>query len=317
MKTNFGKIAFLIAVFAVLLSCTDDKPLSDFTPPPNPELSHENDVFLYNNEGKSLYERLGISVLWKWDDDFIGPAQRATPIKESLVINAAKLIDYLWIGSYESQGEMGKTFIKEYSPPEIVLIGSYIYTDDGSRILGFAEAGVRISLLNMNGLDFQDADWMLSTSGGVMATMNHEFSHIIHQKNGLPGGFNTISDSYLGSSWSNNVSLSDAIKLGMVRNYGTLNEYEDFCEIVSHYVGLDENTFNSIFINQDDCTQYTNATDIIDCYELNEGRSKIALKLDLTKKFFLDEFDINLTDVRDSLLTRVEKVIEINDIPVL
>lgn len=309
------KLAYHIIILTVLFSCSKDEQITKFVPPSPPDLTHENDVFLYNNKGQSLYERLGMSVLWKWNDHFIDPSHRATPVKEDLVINSAKLIDYLWIGSFEAQGTAGKAFIKSYVPSEVVLIGSYIYTDDGSRILGFAEAGVRITLLNMNNLDFQNRNWMLHTGGGVIATMNHEFSHVIHQKNDLPNGFNKISESYLGNSWSNGVSRDDAIKLGMVRNYGTLNEYEDFCEIISHYVGLYEDDFNQLFINQKDCTQFTTAGEIVNCSELNEGRKKIALKLNLTKKFFVEKFDIHLESVRDTLLQRAEKVILLNEIP--
>lgn len=309
------KLALTIAILTVLIACDTEEQVTEFVPPPPPNLTHQNDVFLYNNKGKSLYERLGLSVIWKWNDNFISPSQRATPIKEDLVIDTGKMIDYLWVGSFEAQGPAGKAFIKEYVPPEVVLIGSYIYNDDGSRILGFAEAGVRITLLNLNSLDFQNRNWMLNTGGGVIATMNHEFSHIIHQKNDLPAGFNRISESYLGSSWNNGVSLSDAIKLGMVRNYGTVNEYEDFCEIISHYVGLDEATFMGVFINQEDCSQYKTAGEIVNCNELNEGRKKIALKLDLTKKFFVEKFDLDLESVRDTLLLRAEKVIKLNKIP--
>lgn len=309
------KLAYTIIILTILMSCNDNEQVTEFVSPSPPKLTHENDVFLYDNGGQSLYERLGMSVLWKWNDNFIDPSQRATPIKENLVINTAKLIDYLWVGSFEAQGPAGKEFIKSFVPSEVVLLGSYIYNDDGSRILGFAEAGVRITLLNLNNLDFQNRDWMLNTGGGVIATMNHEFSHVIHQKNDLPDGFNRISESYLGNSWSNGVDLEDAIKLGMVRNYGTLNEYEDFCEIISHYVGIDEDTFMEVFINQEDCTQYTTAGEIVNCSELNEGREKIALKLNLTKKFFVEKFDIHLESVRDTLLQRAEKVILLNKIP--
>lgn len=301
-------------MFAIL-SCVSDDPVTEFIPPPAPDLSHPNDVFLYNNNGESLYERLGISLLWRWDDNYIRAHQRATAVREDVVINSAKLIDYLWVGSFEAQGKAGEDFIKKYSPPEIVLIGSYIYNDDGTILLGFAESGVRITLLNMNAFDFQDIGWLLNTSSGVVPVILHEFSHIIHQKNDIPDGFREISDSYLGSSWSNGVSFYDAIKLGMVRNYATMNEYEDFCEIVSHYVSLPQAVFDYYFIDQEDCSVYSNYNDIVECSELNEGRQKISRKLELTKKYFSDKFDIDLSKVRDTIQTRTNKVIQLNDIP--
>lgn len=305
---NNIKILFFISLSVLLVQCDGKEDNEMYVPPVNPELSHTNDLYLYNNNGQSLFEKYGTASRWRWNDNFIEPEQRATPIRADLVVPTAELIEYLWIGPYTAVGASGEAFMEELFPPELVFIGSYIYNSDGTILLGFAEAGARVTLLNLNSYDLTDANWLISPEGGILATVHHEFTHIVHQNYGLPAGFNKISERYLGSGWSNNVSLADAIKLGMVRNYGTANEYEDFCEIVSHFLTLPKADFEAVFINQEDC-------ETTECLEINEGRKLIKEKLDLIISFYKNTFDIDLVEVRDVLEARLNNVISTNQIP--
>jgi substrate import-associated zinc metallohydrolase lipoprotein len=309
------KFIILILTVSLFFQCSSDSKNGTFVPPPTPDLSNPNDQYLYNNSGKSLFEKYGTATRWKWNDNFITPTQRATPIQSDLVIPATKLVNHLWIGPYAATGKSGADFINSLFPAELVYIGSYIYVDDGSRLLGFAEGGARVTLLNLNSLDFQDRDWMSDPGGGILTTVHHEFSHIVHQKYGIPVGFNKISKTYLGNNWTNNVSRDDAIKLGMVRNYATLNEFEDFCEIVSHVLAVDKVAFEKDFITQEDCSKLTNPDDIVNCRELNAGRVLIKKKVDLVVDFYKNKFNVNLLTVRDTLQTRLDKVILTNKIP--
>ncbi len=302
-------------LFALLYQCETKDENTQYDAPANPDLSNPNDVYLYNNNGNSLFETYGTATRWRWNDNFIKPTQRATPIESGFVIPTTKLVKYLWIGPYAATGNDAANFIKELFPSELVYIGSYIYKDDGTRLLGYAEGGARVTLLNLNSLDFQNRNWMTGAGSGILSTVHHEFSHIVHQKYGIPVGFNTISSSYLGNGWSNGVTRDDAIKLGMVRNYGTLNEYEDFCEIISHLLVVDKDTFEQDFINQEDCSTYTDAGEIVNCQELNDGRKLIKQKVDLVVDFYKNNFNVDLLAVRDTLQARLTKVIETNEIP--
>jgi len=310
-------VKFLVLMLSViwLYQCKSDDTNTTFVAPDSPDVSHINDQYLYDNNGESLFETYGTSTRWRWNDNFIAPTERATPIDADLVIPSTKIVEYLWAGPYEATGTDADAFMKSLFPSELVYMGSYIFNDDGTAKLGFAEGGARVTLLNMNNLDFQNRDWMTDPSGGVLATVHHEFSHLVHQTYGIPAGFNTISESYLGNGWSNGVSRDDAIKLGMVRNYGTLNEFEDFCEIISHFLVVDQATFEEDFINQEDCSVYTDAADIVNCQELNEGRQLISQKVDLIIDFYKNNFNVDLVAVRDELQQRLTTVIETNGIP--
>ncbi|GAA4234311.1 putative zinc-binding metallopeptidase [Postechiella marina] len=312
---NIVKLIILMLSVTCFYQCQSDDTNAQFVAPENPDISSANDQYLYDNDGKSLFETYGTATRWRWNDNFIDPDERATPIEADFVIPSTKIVEYLWAGPYASTGIDADAFIKDLFPAELVYMGSYIFNEDGTVKLGFAEGGARVTLLNMNDLDFQNREWLTDPSGGILATVHHEFSHIVHQNHDIPVGFNTISESYLGNGWSNGVSRDDAIKLGMVRNYGTLNEYEDFCEIISHLLVVDKDTFEEDFINQEDCTTYTDAGEIVNCRELNEGRQLISQKVDLVVDFYKNNFNVDLLAVRDSLQTRLDKVIEMNGIP--
>jgi len=312
-----SKIRSIILSMLLLLffQCATEDSNSQYVPPSTTEITHANDQYLYDSNGVSLFERYGTATRWRWNDNFISPTQRATPIDADFVIPVAKLVDYLWVGPYASTGSNAVNFIKELFPAELVFIGSYIFNDDGTVVLGYAEGGARVTLLNLNSFDFQDRNWLANPGGGVLATVHHEFSHIVHQNYGIPAGFNTISDSYLGNNWSNGVSRDDAIKLGMVRNYGTLNEYEDFCEIISHFLVVDQATFEQDFINLQDCSTYADPDDIINCDELNKGRLLIKQKVDLVVEYFNNNFNIDLLEVRDVLQSRLNNLVDTGVIP--
>ena len=314
MKNIINIIVLMFSV-TLLYQCKTDDENTDFVAPDDPDISSVNDQYLYENGGESLFETFGTATRWRWNDNFIAPTQRATPIDADLVIPVTKLVEYLWSGTYAASGTDSKDFVTRLFPAELVYMGSYIFRDDGARILGFAEGGARVTLLNLNALDFQDRAWMADPSGGVLATVHHEFSHIVHQTHDIPVGFNTISETYLGAGWTNGVSRDDAIKLGMVRDYATLNEFEDFCEIISHLLVVDQETFEDDFINQEDCTVYTETGDVINCNELNEGRKLISQKVDLVVDFYENNFNVNLLAVRDTLQARLIKVIDNNGIP--
>lgn len=307
---NLVKFLVLLALISFFVQCSDSEDETKYKRPIAKESKHPNDMYLKKN----MLENYGTAVRWRWDDRFIASNQSAVPVAADFVIPVTKLVKHLWIGAYESQGKAGKEFIKKLFPPELQYIGSYIY-QDGSLLLGYAEGGARITLLNLNSYDLKDRDWLTKPGGGILATVHHEFSHIVHQNYGMPPGFNKVSEKYLGNGWRNGVSLQDAIKLGMVRNYGTMNEFEDFCEIISHFLTLPKENFEKLFINQEDCSKLTEPKKIKNCQELNAGREKIAVKLNMIIDFYKNQFDLNLVEVRDSLEKQIDYVVQNNKIP--
>ena len=307
---------FIVLALTVVLvfQCDSEDANSKYVAPENPDISNEIDTYLYNNNDQSLFELYGTATRWRWSDNFIDPDERATPIKSELVIPMTQLVEYLWIGPFTSVGEEGKAFIDKLFPPELVLLGSRIYELDGSAKLGYAEGGARVTILDANSLDYQSRSWLTNSNSGMLRTLHHEFTHIVDGVYGIPVGFNTISESYVGVDWLN-ISLNDAIKLGMMSPYGASSETEDFAEIISNFLVMDPETFQDTFITQQDCSEADTAAATLACNELNEGRVLIRQKVDLVVEYYQNEFGIDLYEVRTELQARLELLIETGEIP--
>lgn len=302
--------AFILSSL-IFTSCDNEDDNTLFIPPAAEISDDVIDVYLSEN----MLDKYNTAVRWRWQDKYIDDDYSATPVKRDVVIPVTKLIEYLWVGPYQTVSEGGNAFITKLFPPELVYIGSYIFKEDGSRLLGYAEGGARITLLNLNSYDLTDEDWMTNPGGGILSTVHHEFTHLVHQTYGMPIGFNTISEKYNGEGWSNNVSLSDAVKMGMVRNYGTKNEFEDFCEIVSHFLTIPKATFEEDFINQASTDGVTDPAEIANINELNAGRLLIAQKLSVVVDYYKNKFDIDLYALRDIMEERINYVVTNNEIP--
>lgn len=311
---KIAKFIYITVMALLVFQCASDDSNTQYLPPENPDISSANDTYLYNNGGNSLFERYNTATRWRWNDNFIAPNQRATPVRAEFVIPAARLIDYLWIEPYTTSGEGGQKLITDLFPAEIVFIGSTIFNTDGSEILGFAEGGARVTLLTLNDLDFQDRDWLTDRGRGILTTVHHEFSHIIQQNFGNPVGLNTISERYVGIEWIN-TSMVEAIKLGMVSPYGASTEFEDFVEIIAYYLVLEEDIFNEDYITQEDCSALSDPDAVLNCQELNEGRQKIKQKFDLIIEYYDNQLNIDLVEVKNTLQERLDNLIATGVIP--
>lgn len=313
MKNTFKYISrAVLLAFSIMLivQCSEDKN-ELYVPPTIEESNHPNDVYIKSH----MFEKYGTAVRWRWDDRFIKPTQRAVPIADSLVIPVTKLVEYLWIGPFKAMGKAGEDFMNRLFPAELQYMGSYIYREDGSQLLGYAEAGARITLLNLNAFNLKNRNWLTGAGNGILSTVHHEFTHIVHQNHAIPVGFNKISERYLGNGWQNNVTLEEAIKLGMVRDYGTMNEHEDFCEIVSHFLVMTKADFEATFITQKDVSKITDVNKLKEEQELNKGRALIAQKLEMVINYYQTSFGIDLVAVRDEMQKRLDFVITNNKFP--
>lgn len=305
------KALLLVAVSLLFVQCEEDNVHFNYT---QPELSNNaNDVYLRQNMLNPYYT----NVIWRWQADLLpSSTYHSAPIKESLVIPVTKMLQYLWLGVYEAQGAGGVQFIKKMIPAEIRFIGSTVSDSDGSSILGYAESGVRLTLVDLNSYDLSNRVWLLEPGRGILQTIHHEFSHIVEGNYGLPKGFNTYS-SYLGASWQSIPSspVTEAIKLGFTRNYSSAGEREDFCEIVSYLLTWSKDSFEATFITQEDPTLITDPDAAQECREVNAGKEIIAAKVALVKEYYQKNFGINMEAVRDTLQNRLNYVFTNNNIP--
>ena len=320
-------ILYCLLVSGLFLACDDeDKVLYE------PEVVEESidPISIYFRD--NFLNTYGTAVRWQWVDRYVDDSKRVTPPLRDVCIPMGDFIKKFWIEPF-TMTEAGADFMQEHFPPEIVFIGSPMYNSDGQSItLGYADAGVRITFTQVNEYDLSDETWLLMQ----LRTAEHEYGHIIHQKNNLPNGFKEVSPkNYKSNNWLNlagDVQASspkisrEAISLGMVSNYGSSDENEDFCEILSIYITSRKEEFEQRYLIHEPESKYpeldvdgnpvldTDGNPVMldpaaDAVEMNEGRDLITIKLKMVQDYYMDNFNIDLDQIRDEIMKRIDEVL--------
>ena len=150
----------------------------------------------------------------------------------------AHFIKYLFYDVYTKYA--GDEFMKKYGPRIFHFIGSSAYSPTtGTEELGYASAGVKITLLKVNETKLwsptspYSAQDMDDLNEHQFHTMHHEFSHILHQTKSYPVSFGQVTPGdYDGRDWQKRDSVLSHT-LGFVTQYGSSATYEDFVETLS------------------------------------------------------------------------------------
>lgn len=322
------KISIILGIVCLgLFSACDSEDDVSYIPEVVEESTDPISIYFKEN----FLDIYGTAVRWKWQDKYVADDKRVTPPLRDVCIPMGDFLKKFWLEPF-TMTKPGEKFMKEHFPPEIVLVGSKMYNTDGSTVtLGYAEAGVRITFTQVNEYDLTNTNWLLMQ----LRTAEHEYGHIIHQKHNLPDGFKEVTpENYKSNNWMNlagDVQASgpkisrEAISLGMVSNYGTNNENEDFCEILSIYITSTEAVFNKRYITHEPEAPYAkldaDGKPVLDAggkpvmldpnddaAEINKGRDIIAVKLKMIKDYYVDKFDIDLDQIRDEIMKRISEI---------
>lgn len=150
----------------------------------------------------------------------------------------AQYIKYLFYDVYTLYG--GNDFMKKYGPRIFHFIGSAAYSPTtGTETLGYASAGVKITLINVNNMKLWQEDSPYTETDMELLnkdqfhTMHHEFSHILHQTKSYPVAYGQVTPgAYDPITWQERDSVQSH-SLGFVTQYGSSANYEDFVEVLS------------------------------------------------------------------------------------
>lgn len=270
----------LFISLSLLLACSGDEepdaPVRQVEPSTDPL-----DVFIREN----FTEPLGVAIRYRYVDRYVDPNNRVTPPRRELVQPTLDFLTEFWIKPY-MEIPNGEEYFRNTVPAEIVLIGSAIFNTDGTRTLGTADAGARITLTEVNDLDLSDESWVSLQ----LRVIYHEYSHIMHQRFDLPPSFQEISPQGYTSrgSWFT-LNDDEALRRGFVSPYGTSDVNEDFAEVVAFL--LYEPDFFNQYINDEDCTDD-------DCLERNEGRALIRSKYNAILEHYERNTGVDLLQLR-------------------
>ncbi len=237
------KTIYILSVVAVLMSMTSCRDNDDFSasifdttiPAVDPTSAtapfdqwlYENFVVPYNTEIQYKFNMPASKLEYQ-----LAPAD----YKKSQLL--AHFIKYLFYDVYTKYA--GDEFMKKYAPRIFHFIGSAAYSPNtGTEELGYASAGVKITLIKVNEMklwtptnQYSEAD-MDILNEYQFHTMHHEFSHILHQTKTYPIDFGQVTpNDYDGRDWQKRDSVK-AHCLGYITHYASSAIYEDFVETLS------------------------------------------------------------------------------------
>ena len=174
-----------------------------------------------------------IDIRYKFQEGDHDVARYLHSPNESNVRPFAELLQKVWIDPYNTVG--GEDFIARFAPREFVLSGGFNYNPGNPTItLGFAEAGARITLFNLDFIDFTLLDFGpgLVSYINPIKTVQHEYGHILNQHISVDVNYGLITRAGYTGQWFD-FNLDVAQSLGFITRYARNNERDDFVEMVS------------------------------------------------------------------------------------
>ena len=282
MKIRYYLLA-LTTLFMV--SCEKDSLDSKSIFPDVQETNvNEFDKWLQTN----FQEPYNILLKYRFEFKESDAEKNLSPAAYDKSIALAKLTKYLWLESYEEL--KGRDFIRKYCPKILHFIGSYGYNSGGSVTLGVAEGGMKITLYNVNNIDYENPD-IDFLNYWFFKTMHHEFAHILHQTKPYPTDFNEISAAdYQSESWVN-ITDVEALQMGFITDYASRETQEDFVELIANYITHDQDWWDYMM-------EVAGA----------DGSSKISAKLDIVRDWLKSAWDIDLDQLRSIVQRRSANV---------
>ncbi len=247
-KLNILLLAFVALVATtVAVSCGDDDLGATIFPNDNKPLDRTTSTFpLDTFIKKHMLERYNMKFIYRMEDVGADMQKNLVPAGYEESVTLAVLTKYLWLDVYDKLAGEKEVFLKKYAPRIIHVIGSPAYNDDGSRTVGVAEGGLKITLMETNKINVDQIEGEFGLNNLFFHTMHHEFAHILDQTVQRPTSFDLISAVlYDGVGWADK---HDSVQcaLGFVTPYGSSANREDWVEVLSCYVTWDEKRWEDL-----------------------------------------------------------------------
>ena len=235
-------------------------------------------------------------------------------------IKMAHLVKYLCVDTYDEVA--GINFTREYFPKMFFYTGEWEYKNNGTYILGTAEGGRKIFLAGLNYLP----KYLNSTANlnhFYLKTIHHEFTHILNQTRDFSEEFKQITPTnYVSGDWSTSNFGTYYRERGFLSTYSQDSDREDFAEVLSLYVTNDAETFQEwldqagrVVTEEDmDATNNSHYDEFHSSFpdlvvgSTFPGKELIMAKVDLVRTYMSNNFDIDIDQLRATILRRQKEV---------
>ena len=219
----------------------------------------------------------------------------------------AHLVKYLCIDTYDEIA--GVSFTRSYFPKMFFLIGTWEYRNNGSIVLGTAEAGKKIMLAGVNELPlvfdyFEGADLDDYLNTYYIKTIHHEFTHILNQTKAFSDSFKQItSATYVADACFDTDQYWRG--RGYITAYAQSEPREDFAELLSEYVTHNAAWWDKQISDASKETAEVRKTDP----SAQDGATLIESKIDIVRNYMQDSWNIDIDVLRDIINRRMGDVV--------
>ncbi|RAV27610.1 zinc-binding metallopeptidase [Sinomicrobium soli] len=282
MKILNTYILYLLIILSAT-SCDNEAPIKESQlDTETPDLS-PLDIWIREN----YIRPYNIEVLYKWEDGEVDRGRYLYPPTENNVQPLMEIVLDIWINSYNELG--GDEFVKVMAPRQVVLVGGHNVNPSGTRTLGLAESGMKITLFEVDELDLQDKE----KTRRFFKTIQHEYCHILNQTKPYTPEYGKITPGGYDGSW-HLFTVEEAREQGFITNYAKSNDFEDFAEMTSIMLTYSNDEYEAI----------------LNSIQSDEGRAAIRAKEDIVATYFSKEWGINIYNLQDLTF---QKLIELTN----
>lgn len=268
---NLLRLLFSILIITTLSCHHDDDIGPSQIDTSEAELS-DLDTYLRD----SFAEPYNIEIQYKWNINETEESRILYPPHVESVKPMAQALKKVWIDTYSEVA--GKNFIKKLAPRMFTFVGSFNYNKSNTFLLGLAEAGAKISLFNIDFIDYSDYESIRRP----MHTIQHEYIHILNQNKPFNTDFNDITPAGYTAQWFN-MTDGEANEAGFITNYASSDPTEDFAEMASIMLTRSEEEYE----------------DLLDGIESSDAVTAIEEKESMVREYFLKEYDIDFDELRE------------------
>jgi substrate import-associated zinc metallohydrolase lipoprotein len=243
---------------------------------------------------KNYLNPYNVEFKYRMDDVESAMSNNLVPIAYDNAVVMARIVKHAWFEAYDEVG--GIDFTRQYAPKVIHLIGSYQWNPNGTMTLGYAEGGLKITLVGGNWLDVQNVDALKEM---YFTTMHHEFAHILHQTINYPVEYRALSEGhYSPSGWTNRTDPWEYAPYGFVTNYGSSEPDEDMAEITACYLSWTQAQWDELRMN----------AMIDENGNPAEGWNIIEKKISIMKTYMMDNYGIDMDVLRTTIERRYDEI---------
>lgn len=279
------KYTLISLVAFLMVSCSEDSLSStSMIKDPQVELNDFDKWIL-----KRYTDVYNIDFKYRMEDIESDMNYNLVPSEYNKSIIMSNMVKYLCLEAYD-QATGGTEFIRGYFPKILVLIGSPAYRNNGTMVLGTAEGGRKITLYNINLMNMNDIEQL---NDWYFRTIHHEFAHILHQTKPYTTDFKEISAAnYVTDSWKDKTDLQ-ALQEGFISRYASSAVDEDFVEVFSFFITSTPEVWNGFITAAG-----------------SNGGPIIETKLSIVSSYLRESWEIEITELRDIITDRVDKLDE-------